>query len=154
MNRQISVPIRIQGSLGFTYYPLPSSDLSGHDIIGGVSLTGEYVRTAFNLSYNRRAQHSIGIGRYLMTDLANGGVSHFVARDWSATAFGAFAGAGGRFDGTFFYTVFIAGTNLSHRLTEEISVGASYLFRYLDYRFLDYETHMLSAFLTFGKIWK
>ncbi len=154
VNRQISVPIRIQGSLGFTYYPVPSSVLSGQEIIGGVSVSGEYVRTSFHFSYNRRAQHSIGIGRYLTTNLANGGVSYIFARDWSATAFGGYRSSTGTFDERYFYTVLVAGTNVRRRLTEEISIGGSYLFRYLDYGFIDYNTHLLSVFLTFGKIWK
>jgi len=154
VNRQISVPIRIQGSFGVTYYPLPASNLSGHELIGGVSLSAEYVRTSFNLSYNRRAQHSIGIGRYLTTDLANGGVSRIFARDWSATAFAGYRSSRATFEESYSFTVLVAGTNVSHRLTEEISVGGSYLFRHLDYDFLAYQTHLVSFFLTFGKIWK
>lgn len=154
VNRQLSTPLQIQGSFGFTYYPLPASDLSGHELIGGVSLSGQYTRTAFHLSYNRRAQHSIGIGRYLTTDLANGGFSYIIAQDWSATAFAGYRTSKGTFDANYFYTSIIAGANLSHRLTKELSMGGSYLFRYLDYTFVDYDTHMLSVFLNFGKFWK
>ncbi len=154
INRQVSVPIRIEGSLGFTYYPVPDSELSGHEIIGGIAASGAFARTSFHVSYQRRAQHSIGIGRYLTSDLANAAFSYVFSRDWALTGFAGYRNSRGTFDSDFFYTVFLTGTNLSYRVTEEVAVGGSYLFRYLDYRLVDYDTHLLSFFVTFGKIWK
>ncbi|MGH9336078.1 MAG: hypothetical protein ACRD21_20260, partial [Vicinamibacteria bacterium] len=154
LNRQISVPIRIEGSFGFTYYPVPNADSSGYELIGGAALSGEYVRTAFNLSYHRRAQHSIGIGRFLTTDLANGGVSYIFNREWSATSYAGFRSSRGTFDDNFFFTVLVAGANVTHRINEEFSLGGSYLFRYLDRGPFEYGTHLLSVVMTFGKTWK
>ena len=78
-------------------------------------------------------------------------MSRILSREWRTTAFAGYRRSGGTFDTGFSYRVVLAGANVTYVLTEDIGIGASYLFRYLDYGFVDYNTHLLSVFVTFGK---
>ena len=153
-HRQISTPITFEGWFGLTHYYQPDFVASGDRTIGGLSVSGAFARTSFHVSYQRRFQHSTGVGRYLTSDFASAGMTRVISRDWRATAFTGYRRSGGTFDRDFSYTVILAGTNATYRLTEDVGVGASYLFRYLDYRFANYDTHLVSVFATFGKRWK
>lgn len=167
VDRQLTVPLRVNASFGFTYIPdrgTPSLDGFGPGpegyfpssflYIGGAGLSGQFTRTTFSIDYRHQAQHSIGIGRFLTSDFGSGGLSHVFARDWFGYGYVGYRFSRGTFDDNFSFGVLVAGGDLRYRINEDFSLGASYLFRRLDRDADNLNTHMLSAVLSFGKTWR